>query len=184
VWTEALQIAYSLFYAIFLVIGFELYRKDRSRFRYFRFAIVYGFLLSYIGYFFLPSAGPRFTLHDFSKTDAELPGLFVTPALRAFINVFENIHSGMSNSTALASVQRDVFPSGHTMMTIVAIALAYRYRLKVRHCMCILGLLLVVATVYLRYHYVVDLLAGAILAVLCLQTSTRIYRLFSAGEDV
>jgi membrane-associated phospholipid phosphatase len=32
----------------------------------------------------------------------------------------------------------------------------------------VLGLLLVVATVYLRYHYVADVLAGAGLAVLCL----------------
>jgi len=31
------------------------------------------------------------------------------------------------------------------------------------------------STVYLRYHYVVDLLAGAVFAVLILMTSRRIY---------
>jgi membrane-associated phospholipid phosphatase len=173
--TELLQIAYSLFYVIFLAIGLELYRIDHSRFRYFRFAMVYGFLLSYIGYFFLPSVGPRFTLHDFSKINAELPGLIVTPALRWFVNIFENIRSGMSNSVALASAQRDVFPSGHVMMTMVAIVVAYRSRLRVRRYILVLGLLLIIATVYLRYHYVVDLIAGAILAVFCLRTSELVH---------
>jgi membrane-associated phospholipid phosphatase len=181
--TELLQIAYSLFYAIFLAIGLELYRRDHSRFRYFRFTIVYGFLLSYIGYFFLPSVGPRFTLHDFSKINTELPGLIVTPALRWFVNIFENIRSGMSNSVALASAQRDVFPSGHVMMTMLAIVLAYRYRLRVRRFMLVLGLLLIIATVYLRYHYVVDLLAGAILAVFCLLTSERVYAFFGETTE-
>jgi membrane-associated phospholipid phosphatase len=173
--TEVLQIAYSLFYAIFLLIGLELYRqRDLSRFRYFSFTIVYGFFLSYIGYLFLPSVGPRFTLHDFSKIDRELPGLLFTPVLRSFVNIFESIHPGMSSSAAFAAAQRDVFPSGHTMMALVAVSLAYRYRLKVRSAMLILGVLLIIATVYLRYHYAVDLIAGALLAVLCLATADRV----------
>jgi membrane-associated phospholipid phosphatase len=172
--TEVLQVAYSLFYAIFLIVGLELYRRhDIARFRYFSFTIVYGFFLSYLGYLFLPSVGPRFTLHDFSKIDTELPGLFFTPALRGFVNLFESIHPGMSNSTALAAAQRDVFPSGHTMLTLVAVVLAYRFRLKVRTPILILGVLLIVATIYLRYHYVVDLIAGGLLAILCLATATR-----------
>jgi membrane-associated phospholipid phosphatase len=177
--TEVLQIAYSLFYVLFLAVGAELYMDPNlSRFRYFRFTIVYGFLISYVGYFFLPAAGPRFTLHSLSKIDAELPGLLLTPALRWFINIFESIHPGMSDSVALASAQRDVFPSGHTMMTLVAIAIACRYKLKVRGWVLFVGMLLIVATVYLRYHYAVDVLAGAILAIPCLLTSNKAYAAF------
>jgi membrane-associated phospholipid phosphatase len=181
--TEVLQIAYSLFYAIFLIVGLELYwGRDLSRFRYFRFTIVYGFFLSYLGYLFLPSVGPRFTLYDFSKIGTELPGLFLTPALRWFVNIFESIYPGMSNSVALAAAQRDVFPSGHTMMTLVAIALAYRYKTRVRTSTLVLGVLLIIATVYLRYHYVVDLLAGAFLAVVCLWTANKVYGVFKGGR--
>jgi membrane-associated phospholipid phosphatase len=174
--TEALQIAYSLFYVFFIAIGLELYRKpDLSQFRYFRFTVVYGFFISYLGYFFLPAVGPRFALHDFSKIDIELPGLFLTPALRWFVNIFESIPSGATHAAALASAQRDVFPSGHTMMTLVAGALAYRYSLKVRHYALFVGILLLFATVYLRYHYVIDLVAGSLLALLCMQTSRKVY---------
>jgi membrane-associated phospholipid phosphatase len=174
--TEVLQIAYSLFYVFFIAVGLELYLKqDISKFRYFSLTVVYGFFISYAGYFFLPAVGPRFTLHDFSKIDIELPGLFLTPALRWFVNIFESIHSGVSNELALASAQRDVFPSGHTMMTLVAMILAYKHKLKVRHSVFCVGILLIIATVYLRYHYLIDVVAGALLAVLCLLTSNRVH---------
>ncbi len=181
--TEVLQIAYSLFYVFFVAIGLELYRKpDLSQFRYFRFTVVYGFFISYIGYFFLPAVGPRFTLHDFSKIDVELPGLLFTPALRWFVNIFESIPSGVSSAVALASAQRDVFPSGHTMMTLVAVIIAYRYRLKIRHYTLGVGILLLVATVYLRYHYVIDLFAGAFLVLPCLLTSRKLYTAVGGGQ--
>ncbi|MBP1611080.1 MAG: superfamily protein [Acidobacteria bacterium] len=174
--TEALQIAYSLFYVFFIAIGLELYRKqDHSQFHYFSFTIVYGFFISYIGYFFLPAVGPRFTLHDFSNINTELPGLYLTPALRLFVNFFESIPAGVSNAIAQASAQRDVFPSGHTMMTLVAAIFAYKYRLRVRHYILLLGALLIFATVYLRYHYLVDLVAGALLVLPCMLTSRRAF---------
>jgi membrane-associated phospholipid phosphatase len=181
--TEILQTAYSLFYVFFIAVGLELYlERDRLQFRRFRFTVVYGFLLSYVGYFFLPAAGPRFTLHDFSKIETELPGLLFTPSLRWFVNYWESIPSGVSNVVALASAQRDVFPSGHTMMTLVAVILAYRFRLKVRPYVLGMGMLLIIATVYLRYHYVIDVVAGALLAILCLLTADRIYALFRSDS--
>ena len=181
--TEILQIAYSLFYVFFLVIGIELYqKKDPRRFADCRFALVYGFLLSYIGYFFIPAVGPRFTLHDFSKIDIELPGLLFTPALRWFVNIFESIHAGASNSVALACAQRDVFPSGHTMMTLLLIIFSFKEKLIVRYAILGAGILLIFATVYLRYHYFVDLLAGALLAFFCLRTASGL-RGFIKSEE-
>jgi len=177
--TELLQIAYTLFYLYFIVVGIELYRKTDIRpFRYFRFTVVYGFVLSYIGYFFLPAVGPRFTLYDFSKTGTDLPGLLFTPVLRRFVNFFESIPPDATNAVAQAAAQRDVFPSGHTMLTLVVIFFAYRYRVHVRHPLLAAGLLLIFATVYLRYHYIVDLIAGALLALLCLITSGKLYNGF------
>ena len=174
--TELLQIAYSLFYVLFIAVGLELYRqKDPSQFSYLRFTVVYGFFISYLAYFALPAVGPRFTLHDFSRIDSELPGLLFAKPLRWFVNYFESIKPGMPNSVALSKAQRDVFPSGHTMLTLVTIVLAYQYRLKIRPYVLWVGILLIIATVYLRYHYAVDLLAGAVLAVLCLLTSKKLY---------
>ncbi len=175
--TEALQIAYTLFYFLFILVGIELYRKHSTGvFHFFMFTCVYGFYLSYLGYFTLPAVGPRFTLHDFGILDAELPGLWLTPYLRWFVNVGESVPMGVSNAVAMAAAQRDVFPSGHTMMTLVLILFGYRYRLATRHILLVIGVLLIMATVYQRYHYVIDLIAGATFAMICLVTAPRLYR--------
>ena len=175
--TEVLMIAYTLFYLLFLLIGYEFYRRgERAAFHLFMFTCVYGFLLSYLGYFTLPAIGPRFTLHDFAALDRELPGLWLTPHLRWFVNAGESIPTGVPNDVAISLTQRDVFPSGHTMMTLVLIYYAWRYRERVRWFVTITGALLILATVYQRYHYVVDLLAGALFMLFCVWSAPRLNR--------
>ncbi len=176
--TEILQIAYTLFFVLFLVVGFELYRRHNlDLFHFFLFTGAYGFFLSYLGYFLLPAVGPRFTLHDFGALDRELPGLWLTPYLRWFVNAGESIPMGVPDAVALAGTQRDVFPSGHTMMTIVIMFFGARYRLKARWFLYVTGSLLILATVYQRYHYVVDLVGGAAFALFCLTTAAPLYAL-------
>jgi membrane-associated phospholipid phosphatase len=174
--TEILQVAYTLFYAMFILIGIELYlRKHKDLFHFFMFTCVYGFYLSYIGYFFLPAVGPRFTLHDFSALDRDLPGVLLTPYLRWFVNFGGSVPMGVPNDVAIAGTQRDVFPSGHTMMTLVLIYLCQRYRIRLRWFVTVTGTLLILATVYERYHYVVDLIGGATFMVFCVLTAPRLY---------
>lgn len=174
--TEILQIAYTSFYFLFLIVGYELYRRrNPDLFHYFMFTCVYGFLLSYVGYFLLPAVGPRFTLHDFSMLDKDLPGLWLTPYLRWFVNAGESIPMGVPNAVAIAGTQRDVFPSGHTMMTLVLVYLSAKHRLRGRWLTYIVGTLLIIATVYERYHYVIDLVGGAIFMLLCVRTAPWLY---------
>ncbi|MFN0157249.1 MAG: phosphatase PAP2 family protein [Bacteroidota bacterium] len=174
--TEILQIAYTLFYVLFLVLGYELYRRHNlDLFHYFMFTCVYGFFLSYLGYFFLPAVGPRFTLHDFSMLNTELPGVWLTPYLRWFVNAGGSVPMGVPNEVAIAGTQRDVFPSGHTMMTLVLMYLAAQFNVRMKYFIYVVGTLLVVATVYHRYHYVIDLIAGAAFMVLCVRTSSWLY---------
>jgi membrane-associated phospholipid phosphatase len=175
--TEILQIAYTIFYLLFLAAGFELYRrKDRAVFHFYMFTCIYGFYLSYLGYFTLPAVGPRFTLHDFGLLDQDLPGLLLTPYLRWFVNAGESVPMGVSNAVAQAAAQRDVFPSGHTMMMLVLMTLSVRYRLSTRYFMIVNGTLLIVATVYQRYHYVVDLFGGLVFFLFCIYTAPLLYR--------
>jgi membrane-associated phospholipid phosphatase len=80
----------------------------------------------------------------------------------------------MIRDHAVDFVQRDVFPSGHTQLTIIVMTLGFRYRLKTRWILLCLGSMLIVATVYLRYHYVIDLIAGALLALGTFWTGDRL----------
>ena len=122
------------------------------------FLVVYGFYLSYVGYFVLPAVGPRFTLHDFHALNTELPGIWLTNGIREFVNSGESIPSGVLR--AIDYAQRDAFPSGHTQLTLVILYIAFINRLRSRWVLLVVGSLLIVSTIYLRYHYVVDVLAG------------------------
>lgn len=157
--TEFLQIIYATFYFLFLIVGYELYRKNMQReFHYFVLLVVYGFYLSYIGYFLVPAIGPRFTLHDFHLKNEEMPGLVLTDLIRELLNRGESIPPGVPNPEDY--VHRDVFPSGHTQLTLVLMYVVCVYRMRSRTFIYIIGTLLIFSTVYLWYHYVIDLIAA------------------------
>jgi membrane-associated phospholipid phosphatase len=159
--TEVLQIIYGMFYLLPLFLGLFLYSQKRYlAMDYAVFSIVYGFYLSYLGYFALPGIGPRFTLHDFSTINETLPGILLTNTLREIVNIGESIPAGTINPAAV--VQRDVFPSGHTMITLLVMYLSVRLKSKSKYFFVPVGSLLIIATVYLWYHYVIDLIAGLI----------------------
>lgn len=171
--TELLQIAYVSYYFLMITLGIELYiRKDQERFSLAIFTIVYGFILSYIGYCAFPAVGPRFTLHDFAALDRELPGLWLTEPFRALINSGESIPQNVANPIVYA--QRDAFPSGHTEMTLIVMYLAYRYHLRSRWWLYVFGTLLIISTVYLRYHYVTDLLGGLLFMLFTVWTAPKL----------
>lgn len=179
--TEILQIAYFSFYLIMIAVGAELRLKNRiSEFHFAVFMIVYGFFLSYFGYFLLPAIGPRFTLHSFDNLNNELPGLFLTNILREIINSGESIPSGTLNPAMV--VQRDVFPSGHTQMTLICMYLASKFNLKIKWIIYTLGILLIFATMYLRYHYLIDVLAGGVFFIFSIKTGWKLYNKLQASN--
>jgi membrane-associated phospholipid phosphatase len=52
------------------------------------------------------------------------------------------------------------------MMSVLGILMAWRYRSRWRWLLTVGGTSVVISTVYLRYHYVVDVIAGLILALI------------------
>lgn len=181
--TEYFTICYSLFFFLPTAVAIEIFLRARRKERNGLFAeervnvdkmffiIAYGFLLSYTGYFLFPAIGPRFTLHNFMVTSREMPGLLLADPLRAILNAGENILPGMSLPQILHVVTRDAFPSGHCDVTLLTIILAFKFKARIRYIVLIIGASLILSTIYLRYHYVIDLLAGSLLAMITLYTS-------------
>ena len=171
--TEILQIGYFSYYLLFIILGVEIYRRfPIKEFDHAAFMIVYGFYLSFLGYFMFPAVGPRFVLHDFSQINVELPGVLLTETLRSIINAGESIPKNIPNPVDF--VQRDVFPSGHTQLTLIVLTQAFQHRLNSRWFLLSLGTLLIVGTVYLRYHYVIDVIAGGLFCWTTLWTGRHI----------
>ena len=162
--TEYLQLCYFLFYLLPIMQAVELWRKGAwDDLDVFARGMTFCYFISYLAYFAMPAIGPRFTLHDFNATNVELPGLWLTPWLRDIVNIGGGVALGVTDPASV--VNRDCMPSGHTMMTLVNILLGFRFRSRFRWIFVVIGGSLILSTVYLRYHYAVDLLVGALLAV-------------------
>lgn len=172
--TEILQISYWLFFLLIFLNGIELHIKNKDM-EFVRFAsiVMFSFYLTYILYMIFPAVGPRFTLHDFSAISTELPGLFFTETIRDQINAGAGLVGNFSDPAA--EVNRDCMPSGHTALTIINIYLAFVYSSRFRYLIAIIGIGIIVSTVYLRYHYVIDILAGILTAVLILIFEPKTY---------
>lgn len=165
--TEFLQAAYTLFIPAVLLVAFWLWRKRRyADFRYYGFLIALGFLASYAGYLLVPARGPRFLLAHLQHMP--LQGLWLFQGMQAGLDRLESAHY-------------DCFPSGHTELTILALwgsrLVSKRvFRVYFAYTPC-----LIFATVYLRYHYSVDVLAGAVLALILILATPAMYRKLQRG---
>ncbi len=161
--TEWLQFSYMTYYAMPLILGLEfIFSIKENEFDYLIRNVVLAFYLSYIAYLFMPAIGPRFSLHNFETLNLELPGILLTDFFRNVVNTGGGVPKGIENPAMF--INRDCMPSGHTWITIVNMYVAFKFNSKYKYIILLFGLSLILATVYLRYHYVVDLIAGAILA--------------------
>ncbi len=144
--SEYLQYCYTSYYFIPIFLGIYLYIKGFThKLQVFLLAICLGFYLSYLGYLLFPALGPRFFL-AYLHTQP-LKGVLFFEAIQNALNSLENI-------------QYDAFPSGHTAIIIIVLFYAYRFTRKFFWFFLIIGVSLIFSTVYLRYHYVVDVLGG------------------------
>lgn len=176
--TEFLQIVYIYYYPMIVVFGLELYLWNRYKeFKYTIFVLFFSFFLSYILYMFFPANGPRFHLHEFYSVTTQLPGLFLTEPIRAFINFGESIPPGVPNPQDY--VQRDAMPSLHTITAFLIMWLSWKFRSKSFYFYLPYFICMVCATVYLRYHYVVDILGGLLVCVFTIFIAKIVYK----GKD-
>jgi membrane-associated phospholipid phosphatase len=151
IFTEILQIMYASFYFLPAALCFLLYaRGNKIAFHVSASAILIGFYISYIGYYLSPAIGPRFTLNHLQNITLE--GLFTFHFLRSTLDQVEGI-------------VRDCYPSGHALVSVLAVLLARRHFRPFAKIAFAWTILLLISTVYLRYHYFVDIIAGIVLAV-------------------
>jgi len=115
---------------------------------------------NYLLYIAFPAVGPR--LHVTHPT-GKLQGLFLGDFLMGLLN-------------SLESNKLDVFPSAHVnaaIVTLYGFACLHK-RFTVPVAVVVLGIM--VSTVYLRYHYVVDVLAGVALAAIAVPAGELYFR--------
>ena len=167
--TDLLLIAYATYYFFPIIVGAALWRKSPAIARKFIFALSFTFYLSYFGYFLVPAKGPRVSLAAEQSVKLE-----VTPVSRAISQKLNE----------LEHTKDDAFPSGHTMVTVFCLLVAHREVRALFRAWLPIATLLVVSTIYCRFHYVIDVAAGLALAFVCVPLGERLYAWMKNGSPV
>ncbi len=167
--TELLTWAYTSYYFLPIILVVALYwRGKKWDFDRAVFGLVLGFYLSYVGYFLVPAVGPRFTLAHLHKVD--LHGIFVADTIRETLNALERF-------------KQDAFPSGHTAVVLLVLVYAWQFVRPLFWVFLPVVVALIFSTGYLRYHYVIDVVAGILLAVLCVVLERMTTALWPRSSD-
>ena len=148
VMTEFLELGYFSYFVLLFIVGGVFYATKRRRaFRQVMDATVLSYLLCYTMFIVFPTEGPAHTLaaqHNFP-----FPG-------------GGPFHWAVQLIQRNAGVHGNAFPSAHVAGAMVSLYFAWRYVPRLGLVLTPIVLLLCVGAVYDRYHYLSDVIAGAI----------------------
>ncbi len=142
------------------------FAHDRARLRIFIYAVVYSSFFGSLFYYFFPSSGPA--------------GVFES---EHFMNVqrlthlkYEQVHNFQPVTTLLGGLV--AFPSFHVAWSVL-VTYAALPRKNIFAAIFVLNVMVICSTVLLGWHYLVDLPAGILLAIVCLWAGKVTHRRLS-----
>jgi membrane-associated phospholipid phosphatase len=121
-------------------------------------ATVLTLIAGYIGYVIVPAVGPVHAM----KFTLDLDGGSVGAVTNRVVDQF--------------GIWRDAFPSIHSAVSMLLMVYAWRYLRRWAVPYTVLGVSILLSTVYLRWHYVTDVVAGITLALLSAWLAPRLLR--------
>lgn len=158
--TEIFSFCYMLFFLWAPLVAATLYLQNRkTEFRNTLVSVILCFYFGYFLYIIFPAAPPRLTLkHLFT---VQFNGTPIAGAALKMIDI-------------LPSDSRAAFPSLHAAVTLLTLLFAWKYTRKLFWAILPFCVGLFLSTIYLRHHYVVDLVAGFALGILAFIYGPRI----------
>jgi membrane-associated phospholipid phosphatase len=145
--SEWMAFSYYAYAPLFpLTFGLLFAQKDQRGFHELALAITLGLALGFLGYTLVPAMGPAFT----QTFQVSLDDYYFKWVKEQLMDRYR--------------VPRDCFPSLHTCVSLIFLWAARKHLRPYFWCILPIVLSIPVACMYLRYHYFVDLLAGALLA--------------------
>ncbi len=180
--SELFYASYFSYYIMITGVGLALYLKNRRHFFYYVSVVSFVFYICYAIYIVLPIIGPRVFFHEiggytlpeavqrFASTDVYPDAVKAGPFFRlmAFLyRVFE------APGAAL--------PSSHVAIALTTVYFSFKYLRPIRYVHLVVAILLCLSTVYCRYHYAIDVLAGVATAAVLAPLGTWLYRKTEPG---
>jgi membrane-associated phospholipid phosphatase len=181
--SEIFYASYFSYYVMITGVGLALYLRNRQQFFHYLSVVSFVFYICYFAYLFTPVTGPRvfFRVIDGYALPPDVRPEFVPEfpaAVQAgpFYQIMAWIYENFEASGA-------AFPSSHVAVAITTLWFSFRYlpRIRIAHLMMVV--LLSLSTVYCRYHYVVDVVAGILTAAVLVPLGNWFYFRFRGRAE-
>ncbi len=176
VWvSELFYLSYFSYYVMIVGVGLALYFRGREPFFHYVSVVSFVFYACYLIYIFLPVLGPPafFTPEPGFPEQAQWPWYplaFPAAVQRGpFFQLMKVLYDKFDGPGA-------AFPSSHVAVALCTLYFTWRYFRPLRWAHLVVVVLLAVSTVYCRYHYVIDVIAGAATAAALVPLGERLYR--------
>jgi membrane-associated phospholipid phosphatase len=151
--SDVLTLCYFAYYPLALLMPATFYvHGEKREFHRSAMIILVGFVVSYIGYVAWPALGPHRVFEAYRPP--VLDGLYCS-------------HVGYQWLLAVPHEPPDAFPSGHALISVLVPALAWPKHRVLFYVCAPISVGIVLATLYLRLHYVADVVAAFIAAPVC-----------------
>ena len=181
--SELFYISYFSYYIMISGVGIALFVRSRQQFFHYISIVSFLFYVCYVIYIVLPVIGSRaffrqvdgYVLPDATQQlavtdvypDAVQAGVFFY-IMKWVYRVFE--------------APGAAFPSSHVAVALCTVFFSFRYLRPIRYLHLTIAVLLCLSTVYCRYHYVVDVIAGLVTAAVVIPTGNWLYLKFGRRD--
>ena len=180
--SEIFFAAYFSYYVMIVVLAIALFMRDRGQFFHYVSVLSFIFYVCYLVYIFMPVIGPRIfhlVVNGYSLPPdvqpAVLPDFPATLKAGPFFRLMSWLYDIFEAPGA-------AFPSSHVAAAIGMLYFSSRYLPRIRIGHSIVVVLLCLATVYCRYHYAVDVIAGILAAALLIPIGNWLYFQFRCPQ--
>jgi membrane-associated phospholipid phosphatase len=144
--SELMSFGYFSYFLILTFIAVYLYVTDKKTGEKAVFVILCSFFIYYILFIILPVVGPQFYFPD-----NQVPDGYVIRPLLQFIQSTGEKPTG-------------AFPSSHVGMSLIYLIIIYKYARKYFIYFLPIVIILIFSTVYIKAHYVIDVIGGVVSA--------------------
>jgi membrane-associated phospholipid phosphatase len=158
--TDFFTVCYWLFYVCAPLLGLFLWLNgDRRAFRHTMVTVVLCLYIGYVGYVAFPASAPRLWMPE--AYEIPLQGNTILDFTR-------------SATAAVPLTAKGAFPSLHCAVAVLALLLAWRHLRWFFWVQLPFAVGLILGTVYLRHHWVVDILSGFLVTAIAFVAGPRI----------
>ncbi|MCX6257125.1 MAG: phosphatase PAP2 family protein [Bacteroidia bacterium] len=165
--SELMNFGYFSYYLLALTTCLSIYFIKQRDYQHSLFIIIASFFIYYLIFIIFPVVGPQFSFHGINAK---------IPDSGFFWNAVKFVQKAGEKPTG-------AFPSSHVGMSLIFLALTYRHVKTVFFIILPVVVILLFATVYIKAHYMVDVIAGFITAPFFYYISNKLYFVFNNHSE-